>query len=183
MKMEIFFSVVWPTVHRPPSSENCQRKRIFLQMLSREWRFLTTPFSRTLNRELCQRRRRRQRKRHCLKDFMPSVGRDFSDWCKMSVECRWICLELNSWGPPPRLREGEREICSLVFTSSIKSHLREFHVAVVQWRQRNVQKSVLHMQSCCFANINLFFCRSRCHRHRRAKAPSWVDENGSFWEK
>ena len=25
----------------------------------------------------------------------------------------------------------------------------------VQWRLRNVQKSVLHVQSCCFANVNL----------------------------
>ena len=33
---------------------------------------------------------------------------------------------------------------------------------------RNVQKSVMHVQSCCFANPNLFlFCRSRCPRRRR----------------
>ena len=38
----------------------------------------------------------------------------------------------------------------------------------VQWRQRNVQKSVIHVQSCCFANLNLLlFCRSRWRRHRR----------------
>ena len=39
--------------------------------------------------------------------------------------------------------------------------IRKFHVAVVQRRLRNVQKSVMHVQSCCFANINLsVFCRS-----------------------
>ena len=27
-----------------------------------------------------------------------------------------------------------------------------FHVVVVQWRQRNLQKSVMHVQNCCFAN-------------------------------
>ena len=33
---------------------------------------------------------------------------------------------------------------------------------------RNVQKSVRHVQSCCFANLNLLpFCRSRCRRRRR----------------
>ena len=38
-------------------------------------------------------------------------------------------------------------------------------VVVVQRRQRNVQKSVMHVQSCCFANLNLLmFCRSRCRR-------------------
>ena len=43
-----------------------------------------------------------------------------------------------------------------------------FHVVVVQWRQRNLQKSVMHLQSCCFANLNLlFFCRSRWRRRRR----------------
>ena len=33
-----------------------------------------------------------------------------------------------------------------------------FHVVVVQWRQRNVQKSVMHVQSCCLANLNPLFC-------------------------
>ena len=143
MKMEIFFSVVWPTVHRPVKivNENASFYKCYLQSED----FWQRRFPVLLIEKLCQRRRRRQRKRHCLTDF--SVGRDFFDWCKISVECRWICLKLNSWGPPPSL-EREREICSLVFTSSIKLHLREFYVAVVQWRQRNfVQKSVLHVQT------------------------------------
>ena len=29
--------------------------------------------------------------------------------------------------------------------------MRHFHVVVVQKRERNVQKSVMHVQSCCFA--------------------------------
>ena len=30
------------------------------------------------------------------------------------------------------------------------------------YRQRNVQKSVMHVKRCCFANLNLLlFCRSR----------------------
>ena len=45
---------------------------------------------------------------------------------------------------------------------------RQFHVVVVQRRQRNVQKSVMHVQSCCFANLNLLpFRRSHCRRRRR----------------
>ena len=39
----------------------------------------------------------------------------------------------------------------LVFTSSTKREIRHFHVAVVQQRQRNVQNSVIHVQT-CFAN-------------------------------
>ena len=34
--------------------------------------------------------------------------------------------------------------------------------------KKNVQKSVMHVQSCCFANLKLLlFCRSRCRRSRR----------------
>ena len=43
-----------------------------------------------------------------------------------------------------------------------------FNVVVVKRRIRNVQKSVMHVQSCGFANRNLLlFCRSRWHRRRR----------------
>ena len=54
-----------------------------------------------------------------------------------------------------------------MFTYSIKQarEISNFHVAVVQRRQRNVEKSVMHVQSCCFANIYLLlFCCSRCWR-------------------
>ena len=44
-----------------------------------------------------------------------------------------------------------------MFTSSIKRENRDFHVVVVQWRQRNVEKSVMHVQSCCFAYYAFFF--------------------------
>ena len=54
-----------------------------------------------------------------------------------------------------------------VFPSSIK---RKFPAVVVQWRQRNVQKSLMHVQSCCFANLNLLlFCRFCCRRRRRRR--------------
>ena len=41
----------------------------------------------------------------------------------------------------------------VVFTYFIKraSEIRKFHVVVVQRRLRNVPKSVMHVQSCCFA--------------------------------
>ena len=38
-----------------------------------------------------------------------------------------------------------------MFTSSIKSENSYFPVVIVQSQQRNVQKSVMHVQSCCFA--------------------------------
>ena len=46
--------------------------------------------------------------------------------------------------------------------------IRTFHVVIVQRRQRNVQKRVMHVHCCCFANLNLLlFCRSRSRRRRR----------------
>ena len=38
-----------------------------------------------------------------------------------------------------------------LFTLCIKREIRHFHIAVVQKRQRNAQKSVIHVQRCCFA--------------------------------
>ena len=61
-----------------------------------------------------------------------------------------------------------KDSCCLVFTASMKREIMHFHVIVVHRRQRNVQKSVMHEQSCCFANLNqLLFCRSRCRRRFR----------------
>ena len=66
------------------------------------------------------------------------------------IKCWQMFLELNS----KRLYQSsgkEKESRCLVFTSSTKRKIRLFHVLVVQRRQRNVQKSVMHVQSCCFS--------------------------------
>ena len=44
------------------------------------------------------------------------------------------------------------EFIALLFASSKKLKIWSFHVVVMQGRQRNVQKSVMHVQSCFFAN-------------------------------
>ena len=81
-------------------------------------------------------------------------------------KCWQIFLEVNS----KRLYQSsgkEKESSFLVCTSSTTSENRHFYVVVVQRRLRNVQKSVIHVQSSCFANLNLLlFCRSR-FRYRR----------------
>ena len=45
--------------------------------------------------------------------------------------------------------------CSPTSESGLRE-IRKFHVSVVQQWLRNVQNSVIHVQSCSFANINLF---------------------------
>ena len=66
-----------------------------------------------------------------------------------------------------KVQEKKKKVLSL-FPFSVKREIRQFHVVVVQRRQGNVQKSVMHVQSCCFARLNLlFFCSSCCRRRRR----------------
>ena len=68
-----------------------------------------------------------------------------------NVKCWRISLKLIPWGPPSSL-ERERKLCRHSFTaSSIKREIRHFHVVVVQRQQRKIQKSVMHVQSGCFA--------------------------------
>ena len=114
-----------------------------------------------------QRRRRRLRKRHLKSEFaLPqTLSRLFH--LVYFVKCWQMFLELNSKGLYQSSGK-EKESCCLLFPSSTKREIRQFHVVVVQRRQRNVQKSVMHVQSCCFACLNLLlFCRSRCRRRRR----------------
>ena len=64
--------------------------------------------------------------------------------------------------------QTEKESFCVVFPSSTKREIRHYHVVVVQRRLKNVQKSVMHVQSCCFANLNLLlFFRSRRRLRRR----------------
>ena len=63
-------------------------------------------------------------------------------------------LELNS----KRLYQSsgkEKGNYCFVFLSSTKREIRHFHVAVGQWHLRKVHKSVMQVQSCYFANLNL----------------------------
>ena len=70
------------------------------------------------------------------------------------VKCWSTFLEMNCKGLYLCLRKELQNRC-LVFTYSTKREFRQFHVEVAQRRQRNVQRRVTHVQSCCFANIDL----------------------------
>ena len=81
-------------------------------------------------------------------------------------ELSWSCIPEK----PYPSSERERKFRNSLFMSSIKREIRHFLVIVVQWWQRKVQKSMMHVQSCCFADINLlFFWSSRCHCRRRCR--------------
>ena len=52
----------------------------------------------------------------------------------------------------------EKENWCHLFSSSNKHEIliRHFHVVVVQRRQRNLQNSMVHVQSCCVANLTSY---------------------------
>ena len=67
---------------------------------------------------------------------------------------------LNRKGPYLSLEKESDNVCALL-TYSIKwvHEIRKFHVAVVQQWLRNVQKSLMPVQSCSFAILNLLLFR------------------------
>ena len=108
------------------------------------------------NRVLKQQRRRRLRKRQLKSEFalLQTLSRLFH--FVYFVKCWQMFLELNSKGLYQSSGK-EKESCCLVFPSSTKRELRRFHVVVLRRRQRNVPKSVMHVQSCRFANQTCCF--------------------------
>ena len=70
------------------------------------------------------------------------------------------------------------ENCCLAFMFSTKRKIRQFYVMVILWQQRNVQKSVIQVQSCCFAN--LLFCHFCCH-HCRCCLSSLLLQATAVW--
>ena len=104
-----------------------------------------------VSRELNQQRRRRLRKRHLWTGefaLPQTLSRLFH--LVQFVKCWQIFLDLNFKELYQSSRK-EKESCCRVFTSSTKRKTRHFHVL------RNVPKSVMHVQSCCFANETCCF--------------------------
>ena len=137
-----------------------------------------TVSSLSLTGELREQWRRRLRKRHLKSAFANFIALIPSRLNSSNVGKFWG--ELNSKGLYQSLGK-EKESCCLVFPSLTKREIRHFHVVVVQSRQRNVQKSVMHVQSRCFANLNLLLiCCSSCRRRRRCFSSPQVKEWETF---
>ena len=137
-------------------------------------------------REFIQRRRRRLRlrKRHLQSEFaLPQTWSHLFHLVKF-VKCWQSFLQLNSNGLHQSSGK-EKERCCFLFPSSTKREIRQFRVVVVQRRQRNVQKNVMHVQSCCSFAV-LFTARRRRYfsKHREqyfrgtlvCKISTWFDK-------
>ena len=111
--------------------------------------------------ELKQQRRRRLGKRH-VKKWIRSTSNFIALIPTRTIRQMLVIFsgaefKKTVW----EFRKRKRKSLLSSFTSFTKREIRHFHVVVVQRRQRNVQTSVMHVQSCCFANLNLLlFCRS-----------------------
>ena len=130
----------------------------------------------------------RSRHRHCcLSSLRGSLRSDNATATRTSLK-KWICvllvftaiipttyfvkctrrtlLKLNfKW--PYSSSEREIKFRRCLFTSPLKREIRHFHVEVVQKQERNVQKNVMHVQSCCLLIKSfVFFSRSRCRPRR-----------------
>ena len=99
--------------------------------------------------------------------FKPFLGYSMSSYF---VKFWQMFLELNSKGMHQSSGKQKGSFC-LMFPSSTKRDFKHLHVIVVQWRQRNVQKGVMHVHCCCVDNLNplLFCCCRRRWRWRRRR--------------
>ena len=91
------------------------------------------------------RERRRQGKRHLKSEFLVFQSSSRLFHLAYFVKCEdELLIALSRFAKRSKFRH-------FLFTSSIKHEIRYFQVVVLQKQQRNVQKSVMHVQSCCFA--------------------------------
>ena len=124
-----------------------------------------------------QQRRQRLRKRHLKSEFALLQTLSLLFHLVQFVKCWHFFLKLNSkwlYRSSGKEKESRLSLLCLVFAFSTKREIRYFHVVVVQWWQRNIQKSVMHVHSCYFVSINvLHFCRS-CWRCRRRFVSSFL---------
>ena len=117
-----------------------------------------------VNRELKQ-QQWQLRKRHLKSEFALLQTLSCIFHLVQFVKCWQIFLELNFKGLY-QSSEKEKESRWLVFMSSTKHEIRQFHVVVVQRRQRNVQKKHDACSKMMFCQSKpTAFCRSCCcHR-------------------
>ena len=136
-------------------SEKTQRRSQYY-ILEAYW--LTRPEPTLISGSLKQQPGRRQWKRWTMKSRCLKLYRAYSSSFNSSNvgKCFWSWI-LKDWIEVQKKTEGSR---CLVSMSSTKREIRHFHVVLVQWQQRNVQKGGMHVQSCCFTNLNLLLlCR------------------------
>ena len=131
---------------------------------------------RKLKQQRRRRQRRRLRKRHLKSEVVLLQTLSFSFHLVQFLKCWKFVWELDS----NRLYRSSGKKSKIVVlclpTSSTKREISHFLVVVVQWPQRNVQKSVAARAKLLFCQSNLLlFCRSRWRRRRRCLSSLMFD--------
>ena len=106
-------------------------------------------------------------KKRELKQQRRPTATKTSHWLK---KVNWRCLQLyRAYSISFNSSNVGQSFWSWTLKDCIKVKGKNFHAVVVQLRlELNVQKSVMHVLSCCFVYIRLLlFCRSCCRRPRR----------------
>ena len=85
------------------------------------------------------------------------------------------------------VQEKRKRVVFLSVTSSSKREIRQFQVVVVQRRHKNVQKSVIHVLSCCFVNLILLLFSLPSRSRRRPDFNTWEEpgdelESDRHWQ-
>ena len=91
----------------------------------------------------------RQTSRKPVSDFIVLV--QFELICQMLAKFSGVKSERTVF----TLRKRKRNCVVSTYFIKWTREIRKFHVVVVLRRLRNVQKSAMQVQSCCFANLNL----------------------------
>ena len=74
-----------------------------------------------------------------------------------TISMVYTLMDLQSFPPisgHPKIADIAKNECESM--TSIKRHVRAFHIEVVQWTSKRCIKSVVNMQGCCFAHQSRF---------------------------
>ena len=115
-----------------------------------------------------QQRRRRLRKRHLKSEvtLLQTLSLLFHLVCfvKCWPKCSWSWILKDCI----KVQEKKKKVVALCSRPRQNVNLSTFTLQSCNDGKRNVQESVTHVQSCCFANQPYsLFCRSRGRRRRR----------------
>ena len=95
---------------------------------------------------LLKQQRQRLRKLHLKSEFASNLNRRLFHLIQFVKF--WSCVLKHCI----KVQEKRKKVVVLCSRETVN-----FHVEVVQRRQKKVQKSVMDVQSCCFSNLNILF--------------------------
>ena len=143
----------WITIINKKHFATCRVAMVTPILIRQSHRILRTYtyFRSSANRDLTIRQRRRPWKHRWKTDFASFKTSSRLSQFALLLKRRELWLELKR-GDRARVQTEMVEFIALPFPFSSKIKIWSFHVVIVQGQQRNEQKSVTYVQSCCCAH-------------------------------